>query len=75
MPNGPELVVAFFAAATCATAAPLNPNYKQDEFSFYFEDTRAKALITLPGTMEAAHAAAPDDMTIIEARAQRRRHS
>lgn len=67
MPNGPELIVAFLAAATCATAAPLNPNYKQDEFAFYFEDTRAKALITLPGTMEAAHAAATDEMTIVSA--------
>lgn len=68
MPNGPELIVTFFAAANCATAAPLNPNYKQDEFAFYFDDTHAKALITLPGTMEAAHAAATDEMTIIEAR-------
>jgi acyl-CoA synthetase (AMP-forming)/AMP-acid ligase II len=66
MPNGPELILAWCAAATAATAAPLNPNYKQDEFAFYFEDTQAKALITLPGTMPAAHAAAPDGMTIIE---------
>jgi acyl-CoA synthetase (AMP-forming)/AMP-acid ligase II len=65
MPNGPELILTWFSAATAATAAPLNPNYKRDEFAFYFEDTNAKALITFPGTMEAAHAAATDDMTII----------
>jgi len=69
MPNGPELIVSFFAAASCATAAPLNPGYKEDEFAFYFEDTRAKALITLPGTIPAAHAAATEAMTVIEARA------
>ncbi len=69
MPNGPELIVSFFAAANCATAAPLNPSYKEDEFAFYFADTRAKALITLPGTIPAAHAAATNAMAIIEARA------
>lgn len=69
MPNGPELIVAFLATATAATAAPLNPNYKEEEFAFSFEDTRAKALITLPGTIPAAHAAATADMTIITARA------
>src|SRR5262249_45140270 len=66
MPNGPELILTWFATAPAATAAPLNPNYKQEEFAFYFEDTSAKALITFPGTMDAAHAAATDDMTIIE---------
>ncbi|HEY3229654.1 MAG TPA: AMP-binding protein, partial [Roseiflexaceae bacterium] len=48
MGNGPEVILAFFAAATCATAAPLNPKYKQEEFAFYYDDTQAKALITLP---------------------------
>ena len=35
MGNGPEIILAFFAAALCGTAAPLNPKYKQDEFEFY----------------------------------------
>jgi acyl-CoA synthetase (AMP-forming)/AMP-acid ligase II len=70
MGNGPEMVLAFLAAATCGTAAPLNPRYKQDEFAFYFEDTQAKALITLPDTLEAAHAAAAPGMTIIAAQPQ-----
>ena len=55
MGNGPEIILAFFAAALCGTAAPLNPKYKQDEFAFYYEDIHAKALITLPDT----HAAGP----------------
>jgi acyl-CoA synthetase (AMP-forming)/AMP-acid ligase II len=70
MPNGPALIQTFFAAATAATAAPLNPKYKQDEFAFYYSDTQAKALITLPGDAEQAHAAATDDMVIIEATPQ-----
>ncbi|MHB8647755.1 MAG: acyl--CoA ligase [Thermomicrobiales bacterium] len=67
MGNGPEMVLAYCGATLCGTAAPLNPNYKQDEFAFYFDDTNAKALITLPGTLPTAHAAATDGMTIIEA--------
>jgi acyl-CoA synthetase (AMP-forming)/AMP-acid ligase II len=67
MGNGPEMIVTFFAAAMAATAAPLNPKYKQDEFAFYYADTQAKALITLPDTIEPAHAAATPDMTIISA--------
>jgi acyl-CoA synthetase (AMP-forming)/AMP-acid ligase II len=70
MPNGPELIQTFFAAATCATAAPLNPKYKQDEFAFYYADTQAQALITLPGDAELAHAAATPEMLIIAARPQ-----
>ena len=67
MPNGPEVILAFFAAALCGTAAPLNPKYKQDEFAFYYEDTRAQALITLSDDAELAHAAAPPEMMIISA--------
>ncbi|MBN9386881.1 MAG: AMP-binding protein [Chloroflexi bacterium] len=67
MPNGPDMVLAYFGAALAATAAPLNPKYKQEEFAFYYEDTQAKALITLPGTLELAHAAVLPGMAIIEA--------
>jgi len=65
MGNGLEMIVSFLAAAMCGTAAPLNPKYKQDEFAFYYEDTQAKALITVPGTVEAALAAANPDMSLI----------
>jgi acyl-CoA synthetase (AMP-forming)/AMP-acid ligase II len=71
MGNGAPMVIAFLAAALCGTAAPLNPKYKQDEFEFYYEDTQAKALITLPGTVEAAIAAAPFEMALIEAMVQK----
>jgi acyl-CoA synthetase (AMP-forming)/AMP-acid ligase II len=67
MTNGSPMVMTFFAAAMCGTAAPLNPKYKQDEFAFYYQDLKAQALITLPGTPEAAIAAATPDMLLINA--------
>lgn len=67
MGNGPEVVLSFLAVAICSTAAPLNPNYKKEEFAFYYEDLRARALITLPGTAAIAQEAASDDMDIIHA--------
>jgi acyl-CoA synthetase (AMP-forming)/AMP-acid ligase II len=67
MGNGPEMIITFFAAAMCATAAPLNPKYKQEEFAFYYDDTQAKALITLPNTIEPAHVALLPGMTVINA--------
>jgi oxalate---CoA ligase len=45
LPNGPEMATAFLACASGATAAPLNPGYRAEEFEFYLSDLRAKALI------------------------------
>jgi oxalate---CoA ligase len=45
LPNGPEMAAAFLSVASAATSAPLNPAYRQDEFEFYLEDLKAKALI------------------------------
>jgi acyl-CoA synthetase (AMP-forming)/AMP-acid ligase II len=67
MPNGPAMVITFLAATLTGTAAPLNPKYKTEEFAFYYEDTQAKALITLPNTVEAAIAAAPAHLALISA--------
>ena len=41
LPNGPEMAAAFLSVAAAATAAPLNPAYRQDEFEFYLRDLRA----------------------------------
>src|SRR5947207_6557295 len=57
LPNGPEMAITFLAVAATATAAPLNPAYREEEFRFYLDDLEAKALITLPGDAPAAHAA------------------
>lgn len=70
MMNGAPMAIAFLAAALCGTAVPLNPKYKLEEFSFYYEDTQAKALITLPGTVEMAIAAAAPEMMRIQAKIQ-----
>src|SRR5581483_9819000 len=45
LPNGLPTIVAFLAASIAGTAAPLNPNYRQEEFSFYLEDTNAKVML------------------------------
>jgi acyl-CoA synthetase (AMP-forming)/AMP-acid ligase II len=70
MGNGPEMVISFLAAASAATAAPLNPKYRTDEFAFYYEDTQARALIVPPEGMEEARAAMLSGMLLIEARAR-----
>ncbi|MSO69764.1 MAG: AMP-dependent synthetase [Alphaproteobacteria bacterium] len=49
LPNGPEMASAFVAVAAGATAAPLNPAYRADEFEFYLSDLQAKALIVQAG--------------------------
>jgi oxalate---CoA ligase len=43
--NGPEMAAAFLGMAAGATAAPLNPSYRADEFEFYLTDLRAKLLV------------------------------
>lgn len=45
LPNGPEMATAFLSVAQVATTAPLNPAYKQDEYLFYLDDLKAKAVI------------------------------
>ncbi len=70
LPNSPETIVSFLAVAATATAAPLNPAYKLNEFSFYLEDTQARALITPPKGGEVAQQAAPEGTLQICARFQ-----
>ena len=58
LPNGPEMAVAFVSVAQVATTAPLNPAYREDEFAFYLEDLKAKAIIVEAGYDGPALAAA-----------------
>ncbi len=60
LPNGLATVVCFLAASVAGTAAPLNPGYRREEFSFYLEDTAAKVLIVPPEGGEEARRAAAD---------------
>lgn len=43
--NGPEMAATFLSVASAATAAPLNPNYRADEYEFYLSDLKPKVLI------------------------------
>src|SRR3954452_1857441 len=58
LPNGLPPIVSFLAASIAGTAAPLNPGYREEEVSFYLEDTGAKVLLCPPdGAAEARRAA------------------
>ncbi len=52
--NGPRMAAAFLAIAAGAAAAPLNPQYRAEEFEFYLTDLKAKALVTEAGVSPAA---------------------
>jgi acyl-CoA synthetase (AMP-forming)/AMP-acid ligase II len=58
LPNGPEMATAFLAVACGATAAPLNPAYRADEFEFYLSDLRPKAILLRAGEDGPARAVA-----------------
>jgi oxalate---CoA ligase len=58
LPNGPEMAASFVAVASGATAAPLNPAYRADEFEFYLNDLKAKALLVERGSQSDAVAVA-----------------
>jgi len=64
LPNGPEAILAFFAAALTCTAAPLNPAYTEEEYRFFLADTRAKALILPREGADAARKAAGDQVPV-----------
>jgi acyl-CoA synthetase (AMP-forming)/AMP-acid ligase II len=59
MPNGLGIVVAFLGIARAGCiAAPLNPAYTQDEFTFYLDDIAPALVLTPPGGAPLARAAA-----------------
>lgn len=49
LPNGPEMAAAFACIAQTCTTAPLNPGYREDEYAFYLEDLKAKAIVLADG--------------------------
>jgi acyl-CoA synthetase (AMP-forming)/AMP-acid ligase II len=58
LPNGLQAIVAFLTASLAGTAAPMNQNYRSEEFRFYLEDTAARLLICPPTGAEEAREAA-----------------
>jgi acyl-CoA synthetase (AMP-forming)/AMP-acid ligase II len=58
LPNGPEMAAAFVCIGAGATTAPLNPGYRAEEFEFYLNDLKARALVAMAGAETPARAAA-----------------
>jgi acyl-CoA synthetase (AMP-forming)/AMP-acid ligase II len=58
LPNGPEMATAFVTIAQAAITAPLNPAYQQDEYAFYLDDLKARAIVVAAGYEGPALAAA-----------------
>jgi oxalate---CoA ligase len=56
--NGPDMGSAFVSVACGATAAPLNPVYRAEEFEFYMNDLNSKALLVEKGSQSPAVAMA-----------------
>ena len=52
LPNGPHMATSFLAISSYMSAAPLNPNYKAEEFEFYLGDLKPKILIVEPNVDE-----------------------
>ena len=68
LPNGPEMATGFLSVAACATACPLNPAYRAEEFEFYLTDLGAKALLVERGSdSPAVEVARRLGVTILEA--------
>ena len=45
LPNGPYMATTFLSISSYMSAAPLNPNYREEEFEFYLSDLKPKILI------------------------------
>jgi len=65
LPNGIPSIVALLAASVVGTAAPLNPAYKEDEFRFYLEDSKARVLLLPPEGIDEARKAAGGRIPIL----------
>lgn len=68
LPNGPEMALVALAVMSVGCLAPLNPAYREDEFTFYLDDLGARALIAFPGQPKAVYAALPEQTAPIEVR-------
>jgi len=70
LPNGLPAIVCFLAASVAGTAAPLNPAYRKEEFTFYMDDTSARILVIPPEGGEEARLAAGERIPILTAEMQ-----
>jgi oxalate---CoA ligase len=67
LPNGIELAVSMLAVSSIATSVPLNPVYRRDEYTAYFDEIRVTHLLTLKDfPSEARTLAAERNLPVIE---------
>jgi acyl-CoA synthetase (AMP-forming)/AMP-acid ligase II len=67
LPNGPEFLIVLLAIVLLgAAAAPLNPAYTRDEYSFYLGDLDPRVLLVPAGDSDAARQAAAATTQIVE---------
>ncbi len=67
VPDGPDFVRLLLAITTLgATAAPLNPAYKHDEFAFHLDDLQPDLLLLPAGDCREAREAASDAVRVVD---------
>ncbi|CAG8439889.1 6857_t:CDS:10 [Diversispora eburnea] len=71
LPNSLEFIISFLATTLLRNiAAPLNPNYTENEFKFYFDDSKSKVVVVPSGWSQqnkaAIKASKKFNMVIIE---------
>jgi len=67
IPDGPDFLQLLLAVASLgATAAPLNPAYKRDEYEFYLDDLKPELLLVPAGELPAAREAVGDTVEIVD---------
>jgi oxalate---CoA ligase len=66
LPNGPEAVLAFLGVAAVASAAPLNPAYRENEFAFYLADLAPKIVLTTQDAPACRAAAQALQLPVVE---------
>ncbi len=60
LPNGMDLAVSMLSVSSMATAVPLNPTYRRDEYRAYFDEIRVSHLLTLEQFSSEARAVAEE---------------
>lgn len=67
VPNGPDFVQLLLAIISLgAVAAPLNPAYTRDEYTFYLDDLQPELLVVPAGELPAAREAAGSGVTVVD---------
>ena len=74
--NGSAMACTFIAIAANYTSCPLNPSYTKEEFKFYYDDLKVKAVIIEENkSIEAREAAKELDIRIINLKSKTKSRS